>query len=79
MTDDLDMGAIRNHFDIQTAIAQILEADIDLTLICHKGPDIQAAHDRMLSLVESSADLKTRAFESTDRILRYKSEYLVRW
>ena len=41
MTDDLDMGAIIKHYDIKTAIRQILLADIDITLICHKGPNIE--------------------------------------
>ena len=40
MTDDLDMGAIKPMFEIETAIGQILKSDVDIALICHKGPDI---------------------------------------
>ena len=43
MTDDLDMGAIKPSHDIDTAVGQILMADVDIALICHKGPDIEAA------------------------------------
>ena len=48
MTDDLDMGAIHKHYDIKTAIRQILQADIDMTLICHKGPNIEIAYKEIL-------------------------------
>jgi beta-N-acetylhexosaminidase len=41
MTDDLDMGAIVHHFDIRTVIRQVVAAEIDFALICHKGPRIQ--------------------------------------
>ena len=76
MTDDLDMGAIRKHFDLPTAIGQILAADIDLTLICHKGPAIETAHAEMIARVESSIDLKNRTIESVNRVLRFKKKYL---
>ena len=35
MTDDLDMGAIKKHFAIDTVIRQVLAADVDVALICH--------------------------------------------
>ena len=45
ITDDLDMGAIKKHYSIHSAVRQILKADIDIALICHKSPDIPAAFD----------------------------------
>ena len=41
MTDDLDMKAIGTP--IEVSIARIVEADVDMALICHKGPDIEKA------------------------------------
>ena len=41
MTDDLDMKAIR--VPIEVSISRIVEADVDMALICHKGPDIEQA------------------------------------
>jgi len=38
LTDDLDMGAIGNHYDIDTSVACILKAGVDLILVCHKKP-----------------------------------------
>jgi beta-N-acetylhexosaminidase len=76
LTDDLDMGAIKKHFDIQTAIRQILRADIDLALICHKGPDIDAAFAEILKSFQENSALKTAGIESVKRILKLKEKYL---
>ena len=76
LTDDLDMGAIAKHFDIQTAINQILAADIDLTLVCHKGPNIEIAFEEILKGITGYADLKTRGIESVERIMAAKRKYL---
>ena len=77
LTDDLDMGAITKHYDIQTAIHQILAADIDLALICHKGPNIEIAFERILKGITDSSDLKARGLESVERIMAAKRKYLV--
>jgi beta-N-acetylhexosaminidase len=41
MTDDLDMKAIQVPIDV--SVSRIIEADVDIALICHKGPDIEKA------------------------------------
>lgn len=73
MTDDLDMGAIVRHFDIRTVIRQVVAAEIDLALICHKGPRIQEGWDEMLAQTRQYPDL-TR--DSVRRILDLKQSYL---
>lgn len=76
LTDDLDMGAIAKHYDIQTAIQQILSAEIDLTLICHKGPNIEIGFEEMLKGITDDPDLKARGIESVERIFNAKEKYL---
>jgi beta-N-acetylhexosaminidase len=76
MTDDLDMGAITNHYDIRVSIQQILAADIDLALICHKGPSIEIAFEQILKEITDSAELRARGIKSVERIMEYKKEYL---
>jgi len=76
LTDDLDMGAISKHYDIHTAIHQILAADIDLTLICHKGPNIEIAFEKILKEMTDSPEIKKRGLESTERIMGAKRRYL---
>jgi beta-N-acetylhexosaminidase len=76
MTDDLDMGAIGKHYDIQTVIRQILLADIDLVLICHKGPNIEYAYQEILQHIKNSKELRASAIESVGRIMNLKRKYL---
>ncbi len=77
MTDDLDMDAIKNHFNIETAVKQILSAEIDIALICHKGPDIEIAYLEILNSITSSRDMKDKCLSSVERILRLKEKYLM--
>jgi beta-N-acetylhexosaminidase len=77
MTDDLDMGAIKKHYDLKTAIQQILSADIDMPLICHAGPDIENAFKEILDLQGRSQTMKAKGMKSLERIMRLKSRYLL--
>ena len=76
MTDDLDMGAIAKHYDLNTAIRQILSADIDMTLICHAGPNIENAFREILDVQRRSQSLKAKGMNSLERIMRLKKKYL---
>ena len=77
ITDDLDMGAIKKHYNIATVIQQILSAEVDIALICHKGPDIENARNSILNTIKSDAGLKSRCLISVDRILALKQSYEV--
>ena len=70
------MGAIAKHFDIRTAILQVLAANIDLALICHKGPSIETAYEVILAELTDSQAMKARGLQSVERIMRLKSRYL---
>ena len=76
LTDDLDMGAINNHYEINTAMRQILLAEIDMTLICHKGPNIETAYKEILRNLKDSPQLKANAIKSAQRILDLKNKYI---
>ena len=73
MTDDLDMGAIVRHFDIRTVIRQVVAAEVDVALICHKGPRIGEGWDEMLAQTRQFPDLTC---EAVQRILNLKQAYL---
>jgi len=76
LTDDLDMGAIIKHYDIHTVMERIVAAGIDITLICHEGPQIETAFEILL---RSYADKTTDAPDGTEaigRIVRLKRKYL---
>lgn len=74
MTDDLDMKAIGHEIEI--CIRQILLSRIDLTLICHKGPNIQRAADEIKRLLAHDPELYKAGEDSYNRILRIKKVYL---
>jgi len=76
MTDDLDMGAIAKHYDLNTAIRQILSADIDIPLICHAGPNIENAFKEILDVQGRSHSMKAKGVKSLKRIMRLKKKYL---
>ena len=76
MTDDLDMGAIKPSHDIDTAVGQILMADVDIALICHKGPDIEAACEKIRQSLADDPHLSRMGQYSVERILRLKRAYL---
>ena len=76
MTDDLDMGAITKHYKIQTSVQQILAAEIDLALICHKGPNIEIAFAEILKGITDSAEKRAKGLESVARIMDTKRKYL---
>jgi beta-N-acetylhexosaminidase len=76
MTDDLDMGAIEKHYDLKTAIRQILSADIDIPLICHAGPNIENAFKEILEVQRRSHTMKAKGMNSLNRIMRLKKRYM---
>jgi len=77
LTDDLDMGAIAKHYDIQTVIRQILAADIDIALICHTGPNIEIAFEAIRKQMADSADMKNKGYDSVQRIIRLKEKFIM--
>jgi beta-N-acetylhexosaminidase len=74
LTDDLDMKAIGH--DMATCMAQVLAADIDLALICHKGPSIENGFQALAGQLESDPALQAGAEVCLERIYRYKRKYL---
>jgi beta-N-acetylhexosaminidase len=76
LTDDLDMGAISKYYNIQTAVQQILLAEIDITLICHPGENIGAAFNQIKEDIDASSDPHILAHAPVERILALKKNYI---
>jgi beta-N-acetylhexosaminidase len=76
VTDDLDMGAIKRHFDIHTVVEQIWAAGIDIALICHSLADIETAFEQMHTYLKRSDQDLYRCRLCADRILSLKDNYL---
>jgi beta-N-acetylhexosaminidase len=76
MTDDLDMGAIKKYYPIEQVIERIVEANIDIALICHQGPDISHGFRAFVHLLSGSTERMTMGRESVKRIFSLKQQYL---
>jgi beta-N-acetylhexosaminidase len=75
LTDDLDMGSITRYYAIETVIDRILCAEIDLALICHKGPNIEAAYKIIRKRLDRD-DVREKSENSHLRIMTCKRDYL---
>ena len=76
LTDDLDMGAITERYDIHTAIRQTVASDIDIVLICHENPKIEMAFQEFVRLTGESHDNRSMAVSCFERIIKTKKRYL---
>jgi beta-N-acetylhexosaminidase len=76
ITDDLDMGAIEKHFDIETAVRRILDAEVDIALICHNRQKMERAHQALVEAVGESEESRQKTSASVQRILNLKQKYL---
>ncbi|MBW1989814.1 MAG: beta-N-acetylhexosaminidase [Deltaproteobacteria bacterium] len=75
LTDDLDMGAIARHFDVETAADQALAADVDLVLICKPGPSIGRVHEHMARALEDDPMLVSAAQKSMERMAQARKRF----
>lgn len=73
MTDDLDMKSVKH--DIETSARQILLSDIDIVLICHKGPGIENMFYEFNKLVKENKELLELSKRSFKRIIKTKNKY----
>lgn len=74
MTDDLDMKAVT--IDIKSSLKRIIEADVDIALICHKSGDIKTAYNELLSYTKASDENHMNCSNSVKRIMSLKTDYL---
>jgi beta-N-acetylhexosaminidase len=72
ITDDIDMGALENHFPLETVIRQIFAAEIDIALICRPGEKIAAAHRIFMDLLNESPENRESMRRSVSRIQKLR-------
>ncbi len=56
MTDDLDMGAILNHYSLAETIRLAMAAGNDLAMICHRIDAVEEAHRALAALPRPDLD-----------------------
>lgn len=75
MTDDLDMKAVKT--DIKTSVKRIIEAEVDIALICHKGDDIEDAFNTFLSDIKKSDENRQHSLRSVERVMSLKMNFKI--
>ena len=76
MTDDLDMGAIENHYPIRTVVARLLSSDVDIALICHRSSKMETAFEEILNHLRATGEMRQRGVCAVERIMNIKKKYL---
>lgn len=75
MTDDLEMGAVEKYYGMDRMISRVIEAKIDIALICRSMDKIEAACRRFVQGLKNDESYR-RSAESVSRILSAKRRYL---
>lgn len=73
ITDDLEMGAIKNHTDLASLGVQMILAGGDIALVCHNYDSQQIVYNSILDAVKRGEISEERINESVRRILRMKA------
>ena len=72
VTDDMDMGALANHYTFVDMAVQSILAGSDILLVCHEYEHMQEAYNGLMKAVKDGRISKERLDESVKRILLMK-------
>jgi len=75
ITDDLEMGAVVDRFDLETMLRWGLEAELDVFLFCHTLDKVEAALDLLVAWAKSGELEEERLLRSWYRMARFKGEF----
>ena len=73
ITDDLEMGAIKNNVDLPSLGVKMILAGGDIALICHNYDSQQIVYNSILAAVKRGEISEERINESVRRILNMKA------
>jgi beta-N-acetylhexosaminidase len=73
VTDDLEMGAIARHYEIEETVRRAVEAGEDMMLICARPDLIRRGYDALLQAARDRLITEDRIDASLQRIAAYKS------
>lgn len=73
ITDDLEMGAIKNNVDLPALGVKMIQAGGDIALVCHNYESQQIVYNSILDAVKRGEISEERINESVRRILKMKA------
>ncbi|MEW5909320.1 MAG: beta-N-acetylhexosaminidase [Thermodesulfobacteriota bacterium] len=76
LTDDLDMGAIERHYEIHELVRQLIEARVDIALVCHRSEKIERVVEEFLKSFSDSPEALSKGVLSLQKIFALKKAFL---
>ncbi|MFH0787367.1 MAG: beta-N-acetylhexosaminidase [Pseudomonadota bacterium] len=76
LSDDLEMGAIGNHYELEEALFLAFTAGTDCLLICHDPEKIERGYSYLLKQLKKGAIPEDLFKKSLKRILTLKQQFL---
>lgn len=75
VSDDLEMKAIAEHFSVEQAVVEGVNAGVDLFLVCHKEQVQRAAIEALAKAVRERRVPEARLQEAIDRVAALASKF----
>ncbi|MGE7663965.1 beta-N-acetylhexosaminidase [Peribacillus sp. NPDC097197] len=72
ITDDMEMGAVKNYFSFKDMGKEAILAGVDIVLVCHEHPHQLEVYNGIIDAVKNGEIPMERIDESTKRVLTYK-------
>ena len=74
VTDDMEMGAVANHYTFEEMAVKTIQSGADIVLICHEYKHMVDAYNALLKAVRSGIITQKRLDASVKRIVKMKLE-----
>ena len=74
VTDDMEMGAVANHYTFEEMAVKTIQSGADIVLICHEYKHMVDAYNALLKAVRSGSITQERLDASVKRIVKMKLE-----
>ncbi len=75
VSDDLEMGAIEKHYDVESFVTLGVDAGLDIFLICHSAEKQQQAVSTLIKLLERGGEPAERIEASAARVRRLRQRF----
>lgn len=76
LTDDMDMGAVAKHYELGPSVSRILDAEVDITLLCRDPGNIEVAFETIVRQLTDDPRHRALNDASQRRIERAKRLYI---
>ncbi len=79
ITDDLEMAAVAERYEIEELVERSLRAGVDIQLICHTADKWQRAYEHLIKLGAADARDRERIRQAASRVAHLKEHWLRPW